>query len=52
MSPEVADLIKSFLVLDPNKRLGAKGACEIKKHSFFAKIDWDNIRKSEAPMIP
>lgn len=47
-----ADLIKSLLVLDPAKRLGTNGAQEIKQHKFFEGIDWENIRKQTAPIIP
>ena len=35
ISPEAADLIQKLLNPDPNQRLGAHGADEIKNHSFF-----------------
>lgn len=35
MSPEAADLIKNLLEPDPRKRLGVRGAGEIKQHRFF-----------------
>ena len=34
-SAEVKDFINKLLVKDPLKRLGARGANEVKKHSFF-----------------
>lgn len=52
MSPEAADLIKSLLVLDHTKRLGANGASEIKNHVFFQDINWETLRKQTAPIIP
>jgi len=52
MSYEAADLIKQLLVLDPEKRLGANGASEIKQHPFFKGINWDTLRKQQAPIVP
>ncbi|KAJ3439694.1 serine/threonine-protein kinase pkga-related [Anaeramoeba flamelloides] len=49
MSDEFVDLISLLLVEDPNERLGAKGADEIKKHPFFEGIDWDNFFETENP---
>ncbi|KAL2455007.1 putative serine/threonine protein kinase IRE4 [Forsythia ovata] len=43
MSFEAQDLIDRFLVHDPNQRLGAKGASEVKSHQFFTGVDWDNL---------
>ena len=42
------------MLLDPNPdtRLGAKGADEIKKHAWFKDINWKDIKKTEAPIIP
>ena len=52
MTPEAADLIKKLLNLDPEKRLGSKGVDEIKTHDFFHGTDWNNLIKSEPPIIP
>jgi serine/threonine protein kinase len=49
MSPEAKDLIEKLLVKDPKSRLTADG---IKKHPFFEGIDWNNLRKTKAPIIP
>lgn len=38
-----------MLTLDHTKRLTA---AEIKKHPWFNGIDWGNLRKLEAPIIP
>jgi len=52
MSYEAADLIKQLLVLDPEKRLGANDASEIKQHPFFKGINWETLRKQQAPIVP
>jgi len=52
MSYEAADLIKQLLVLDPEKRLGANDVSEIKQHPFFKGINWETLRKQQAPIIP
>jgi len=50
-SREAKDLILRLLT-DRENRLGNNGASEIKAHSFFRGIDWNNLRKTKAPMIP
>lgn len=37
------------MVRDPTKRLGAKGAEEIKKQPFFEAIDWNSIENLSIP---
>jgi len=49
MTPEAQDLIKKLLVKDPKARLTVD---QIKAHPFFNGIDWNNIRKMKAPIIP
>ena len=51
LSREATDLLKK-LVNDPEIRLGRNGADEIKRHPFFAGMDWDNLRKVKSPYIP
>ena len=51
LSPQAADLIYK-LVADPSERLGINGFNEIKAHPFFCGIDWKNMRKTKAPIIP
>ena len=48
---EARDLIFK-LINNKNNRLGKNGASEIKKHPFFAGIDWDNARNMKPPFIP
>ncbi|XP_042046717.1 probable serine/threonine protein kinase IRE4 isoform X1 [Salvia splendens] len=52
MSYEAQDLIDRLLVHDPNERLGARGASEVKAHSFFAGVDWDNLTLQKAAFVP
>lgn len=52
MSPECRDLIDKLLTLNPQKRLGARGAGEIKLHPFFNGIDWTSLARAKAAFIP
>ncbi|XP_059053882.1 3-phosphoinositide-dependent protein kinase 1 [Achroia grisella] len=49
------DLVEKLLVLDHSKRIGADDQGEtyesIRKHPFFAGIDWDNICEQTPPTI-
>ena len=51
-SPEVQDLIRKLLCLDPYKRLGASSIDEIKNHPWFKGINWEHIEDIELPFIP
>jgi protein-serine/threonine kinase len=51
ISESAKNLIRRLLT-DADQRLGLFGAHEIKSHPFFAGIDWNNIRTSQAPYIP
>ena len=50
-SDDAKDLILALLT-ERDTRLGKMGAEEIKRHPFFASVDWDNLRETTAPMIP
>ncbi|KAJ4960788.1 hypothetical protein NE237_020698 [Protea cynaroides] len=52
MSHEAADLIDKLLTEDPNQRLGAKGASEVKQHVFFKDINWDTLARQKAAFVP
>ncbi|KAF6142068.1 hypothetical protein GIB67_001265 [Kingdonia uniflora] len=51
LSPEAQDLI-SKLLCNVEKRLGTKGADEIKAHSWFDGLQWDILYQMEAAFIP
>ena len=51
LSPAATDILKK-LVTDAEFRLGRNGADDIKKHPFFEGLDWDKLRKQQAPYIP
>lgn len=50
----VSDLILELLVADPWARLGSDSAEQVKKHRFFASIDWDDLyyERLPGPLIP
>lgn len=52
--PAARDLLTKLLDRDAEKRLGAKGAAEIKAHYFFHSIDWRKLldRKYEPSFKP
>ncbi|CAA2974568.1 probable serine threonine kinase IREH1 [Olea europaea subsp. europaea] len=52
MSHEAHDLIDQLLTEDPNQRLGARGASEVKQHPFFRDINWDTLARQKAAFIP
>ncbi|KAA3476045.1 putative serine/threonine protein kinase IREH1 [Gossypium australe] len=52
MSLEAKDLIDGLLTEDPNQRLGAKGASEVKQHVFFKDINWDTLARQKAAFVP
>ena len=52
--PAARDLLSRLLDRNPELRLGAKGAAEIKAHYFFHSIDWRKLldRKYEPSFKP
>ena len=53
LSPNARSLLKGLFKIKPNERLGfSKGAEEIRKHPFFANINFDQLlqKKVEAPI--
>lgn len=54
--PVAKDLVKSLLVLDPDKRLGAHDKNEqmynsIRNHEFFSNINFDKLYSQTSPML-
>ncbi|KAL1207744.1 putative serine/threonine protein kinase IRE4 [Cardamine amara subsp. amara] len=52
MSYEAQDFINRLLVHEPEKRLGANGAAEVKSHPFFRGVDWENLALQKAAFVP
>ncbi|XP_056848104.1 probable serine/threonine protein kinase IRE3 isoform X2 [Raphanus sativus] len=52
MSHEARDLIDRLLTEDPHRRLGARGAAEVKQHIFFKDINWDTLAEQKAAFVP
>ena len=54
MSPEAVDLCSKMLIREPTARLGYRGAEEIKRHPFFATLDWNKLERKEytPPWVP
>lgn len=52
VSEDAKSLIRRLLDINQNTRLGANGIQEIKKHPFFASVDWEKMYKKQiAPPI-
>ncbi|KAL8382995.1 hypothetical protein RB595_006660 [Gaeumannomyces hyphopodioides] len=51
MSRSAENLIRS-LMCEPEARLGRESAAEIKKHAFFAGVDFEGLRRIAAPFKP
>jgi serine/threonine protein kinase len=49
---EAVDLITRLLDPNPDTRLGAHGAAEVKAHPFFLGITWEGLREGGAPWVP
>ena len=52
LSPIARDFVDKLLHPNPHKRLGAKGAEEVKSHPFFEGIDWDNLLETKLMFCP
>uniref|UniRef100_A0A0D9VRZ4 non-specific serine/threonine protein kinase n=1 Tax=Leersia perrieri TaxID=77586 RepID=A0A0D9VRZ4_9ORYZ len=50
---QLRDLVGRLLERDPRRRMGSsRGAAEIKRHPFFAGVDWALIRCVTPPVVP
>lgn len=54
MSTKAKDILRGLLTRNPEKRLGANGADEIKRDPFFADVNWDILlaKKYQTPFKP
>jgi len=44
-SKQCNDILQKLLIKNKDKRLGKKGAHEIKNHPWFSEINWEDILK-------
>ena len=53
-SNKAKDILRGLLTRDPERRLGAKGADEIKRDPFFSDVNWDVLlaKKYQTPFKP
>jgi len=49
VSKVAAALVCGLLARTPSERLGHQGACEVKEHGFFSKMDWKALAEGEVP---
>jgi len=47
---DLIDFLSQIFVVDPLARLGANGAEELKKHSYFKNTDWEQMSAREVPV--
>nr|XP_033802482.1 ribosomal protein S6 kinase alpha-6 isoform X4 [Geotrypetes seraphini] len=47
LSPEAQSLLRMLFKRNPSNRLGPDGVEEIKRHPFFATIDWNKLFRTE-----
>jgi CheY-like chemotaxis protein len=52
ISPECRDLMERLMCSSIEKRLGHRGADEVKKHPWFADVDWNALATVEASFVP
>ena len=56
ISPSALDLLRGLLTKNPQRRLGCgeSGIGEIRRHPFFASVDWDEVysMKNKPPIRP
>ncbi|TKA49939.1 hypothetical protein B0A53_06542, partial [Rhodotorula sp. CCFEE 5036] len=52
ISTEARDFINRLLVSDSARRLGVKGAEEVKAHPFLDGVDWDNLLLQPVDFVP
>ncbi|KAI9695594.1 MAG: rim15, signal transduction response regulator [Bogoriella megaspora] len=59
VSEEAKDMMNRLMCLNPSERLGANtkdeyasGGEEIRKHAWFADVNWDSVRDDQASFVP
>ncbi|PWW76849.1 hypothetical protein C7212DRAFT_190564 [Tuber magnatum] len=52
VSDEAKHLMNRLMCTDPNLRLGANGAEEVKKHPWFANLNWETLLEEQPSFVP
>lgn len=52
VSDEAKDMMNRLMCTDPNLRLGAHGAEEVKKHPWFANLNWETLLEEQPSFVP
>jgi len=52
VSDEALDLLRRLLDMDPARRLGVGGSDEVKRHPWFAEVDFEKLMDQKALFIP
>jgi serine/threonine-protein kinase RIM15 len=52
ISPQARQLMDGFMCTDVEKRLGTRGAAEVKVMEWFAGTDWDNLHYQKVFFVP
>ena len=52
ISDEAKHLMNRLMCTDPNQRLGANGAEEVKKHPWFANLNWETLLEEQPSFVP
>ncbi|KAJ3411713.1 hypothetical protein HDV05_001823 [Chytridiales sp. JEL 0842] len=52
ISKEARDLMEKLMCSSIENRLGYRGADEVKKHPWFADVDWDALDTAHASFVP
>ncbi|GAA5896311.1 uncharacterized protein JCM6883_006866 [Sporobolomyces salmoneus] len=52
ISADARDFIDRLLCTDARRRLGVRGAEEVKAHPFLDGVDWDNLLKGPVEFVP
>ena len=52
ISAELVDLLDRLLESDPERRLGQRGAAEVKMHPWFRGVDWADLARQKVAFVP
>lgn len=52
ISRETADLISSLMARDPASRIGTRRTSDVRRHAFFAELDFAKVLRREVPVPP